>query len=54
MPSKYVDTASTIQVIGCVYNNVQILDFNDKYIISENDFADQFHRVVFGSIYKLH
>lgn len=54
MGSKYVDTAAIIQVIGCVYNNVQILDFADKYMITENDFADQFHKIIFGSIFKLH
>lgn len=54
MGSKYVDTSAIIQVIGCVYNNVQILDFSDKYMITENDFADSFHKIVFGSIYKLH
>jgi replicative DNA helicase len=54
MGSKYVDTASIVQVIGCVYNNVRLLDFSDRYIITENDFADQFHKVVFGAIYKLY
>lgn len=54
MPSKYVDITSIIQVIGCVYNNPQLLDFTDKYTIIDEDFADEFHKIVFGSIYKLH
>ena len=54
MASKYVDTVSTMQVIGCVFNNPQLLDFTDRYTIVEEDFADQFHRIVFGAIYKLH
>ena len=54
MSSKYVDTTAIIQVIGCVFNNPELLDLTDKYVITENDFADQFHKVVFGSIYKIH
>ena len=34
MASKYVDTTSIMQVIGCVYNNPQLLDFTDKYTIT--------------------
>ena len=48
MPSKYVDITSIIQVIGCVYNNPQLLDFTDKYTIIDEDFADEFHKIVFG------
>ena len=54
MSSKFVDTASIIQVIGCVFNTPQLLDYTDKYIITDEDFPDQFHKIVFGSIYKLH
>ena len=31
MASKYVDTTSIIQVIGCVYNNPSLLEFTDKF-----------------------
>ena len=54
MSSKYIDTSSIVQVIGCVYNNPKILDYGDKYVITEDDFDNDFHRVVFGAIYKLH
>ena len=54
MSSKYVDTTSIIQVIGCVFVSPQLLDLTDKYVITEEDFPDSFHKVVFGSIYKLH
>lgn len=54
MSSKYVDTTSIMQVIGCVYNNPQLLDFTDKYTITDNDFSNEFHKVVFGAIYKIH
>lgn len=52
--SKYVDTSATLQVIGAVYNNPKLLDYDDKYNITEDDFASEFHQIVFGTIYKLH
>ena len=54
MASKYVDNTAIMQVIGCVFNNPQILDFTDKYTITDEDFPDDFHRTVFGAIYKIH
>lgn len=54
MASKYVDTSATMQVIGCVYNNPEILEYTDKYSIVDEDFADKFHKTVFGAIYKIH
>jgi len=54
MASKYVDTTSIIQVIGNVYNNPQLLNFTDKYHITEADFPDEFHRIAFGIIYNLY
>ena len=54
MASKYVDTTAIMQVIGCVFNNPQLLEFTDKYTITDEDFPDEFHRVVFGAIYKVY
>ena len=54
MPSKYTDLTSVIQVIGSVFNTPQLLDYSDKYWITEDDFEDKFHQIVFGAIYKLH
>ena len=54
MSSKYVDTTSIIQVIGNIFNNPSLLDLEDKYIISDEDFVNDFHKIVFGSIYKIH
>lgn len=51
---KYVDTAAIIQVIGNVYNDPSLLDLTDKYTITDYDFPDEFHRIVFGCIYKIH
>jgi replicative DNA helicase len=52
--SKYVDVTAIMHVIGCVYNNPQILEFEDKYTITDEDFPDEFHRTVFGAIYKVY
>ena len=54
MASKYVDPTAIMQVIGCVFNNPHLLDFTDKYTITEDDFPDTFHQIVFGAIYKIH
>ena len=54
MSSKFVDITSIMQVIGCVFNTPQLLDYTDKYMVTEEDFPDQFHKIAFGAIYKLH
>ena len=54
MASKYTDPTAIMQVIGCVYNTPQLLDFTDKYTIVDEDFPDEFHKIVFGSIYKIY
>lgn len=54
MPSKYVDPTAIIQVVGNVYNNPNILEYTDKYSIVDEDFVNEFHKIVFGTIYKLH
>lgn len=51
--TKYVDTAAIIQVIGNIYNNVSLLD-NEDYHFNEEDFPNEFHRILFGSIFNLH
>ena len=54
MSSKYVDVTSIMQVIGCVYNDPSLLDITDKYVITEQDFANDFHKIAFGAIYKVY
>ena len=54
MSSKYVDYTSIVQVIGTVFSNPQILDYTDKYTVTEEDFVDEFHKIAFGAIYKIH
>ena len=53
MITKYVDTASIIQVLGNIYNSPNLLD-NEKYKFNEEDFPNNFHKILFGSIYNLH
>ena len=49
--SKYIDTNAVLQIIGCVYNNIDLLE---KYSIKSTDFTLDFHRIVFGTMVKLY
>ena len=51
--AEYIDTTSIIQVIGCIYQNPNLLD-DEKYFFNEDDFTQEFHKILFGSIYNLH
>ena len=51
--AKYVDLSATIQVIGCIYQNPSLLD-DERYFFNEDDFIEEFHKILFGSIYNLH
>lgn len=53
MSSKYNDISSVMQVIGCVYLKPELLDNTDKYIITDDDFDNEFHKIAFGAIYKI-
>lgn len=50
---RYIDVGAIVQVIGAVYNNPSLLD-NENYHFTEEDFCEDFHKIVFGSIYNLH
>ena len=52
MPN-YTDIPSCMQIIGAVYNNPSLLD-NEKYHFNNEDFTEEFHKILFGSIYNLH
>ena len=54
MTHKYVDKTAMNQIIGCVMNNPKLLDEDDKYIFSKEDFSDEIHQIIFGTIYNLH
>ena len=51
--SRYIEISSLIQVIGCLYNKPKLFEQNDKYKFNVEDFYDDFHKVVFSSIYNL-
>jgi replicative DNA helicase len=51
--AKYVDIPAIIQVIGGVYLNNSLLD-NEKYFFTEEDFTEEFHRILFECIFNLH
>ena len=51
MASKYVDIPAVVQVIGNIYKNPSLLD-NEKYHFVEEDFTEDFHKILFGSIYN--
>ena len=48
-----MDSAATVNVIGCIYNNPSLID-NENYNFAEYDFPEDFHRIVFGAIYNLY
>ena len=54
MSSKYCDISACMQVIGDVFINPSLLDLEEKYKFHEEDFPQEFHRILFGSIYNLH
>lgn len=51
--SRYVDIPAIVQVIGNIYNTPSLLD-NENYHFYEEDFTEDFHRIVFSSIYNLY
>ena len=51
--TKYIDLSAIIQVIGCIYQNPTLLD-DERYFFNEDDFTEEFHKILFGSIYNLH
>lgn len=51
--SKYVDIPACLQVIGAAYTNPGILD-DPQYTFNTEDFPEEFHQIVFGSIFNLH
>lgn len=52
--TKYIDTVSITNVIGNVFSNPKLFDAEDKYFFSEDDFATDFQKVVFGALFNLH
>lgn len=53
MISKYIDIPAIVQIIGNIYKNPSLLD-NERYKFLEEDFPNEFHKMLFGTIYNLH
>ena len=51
--SKYVDIPAIMQLIGGIYLDINLLD-NDEYFFCEEDFTEEFHRILFGSMFNIH
>lgn len=51
--NKYAEIPNLVQVIGCIYKNPKLLERDDKYKFNEQDFYDEFHKLVFGCMYNL-
>ena len=51
--SKFIDVSATIQVLGSLLKAPTILDQEDKYWFIEEDFPDEFHRIIFGCIHQI-
>lgn len=52
--NNYIDITSLTNVIGNVFNNPKLFEAEDKYFFNEEDFVDDFHKVVFGAMFNLH
>ena len=51
--AKYIDIPAIMNVIGGVFIDNSLLD-NISYTFSEDDFPEEFHKILFGSIYNIH
>ena len=51
--SKYVDIPAIMQLIGGIYLDINLLD-NDEYFFCEEDFTEEFHKILFGSMFNIH
>lgn len=49
---KYVDTPATVQVLGCIINNLDILN-DSRYELFDDDFPKGFHRTLFSALSNL-
>ena len=51
--TQIVDIPSIVQVIGGIYQQPSLLD-NQNYFFNEEDFTEEFHKVLFGSMFNIH
>lgn len=51
--SKYIDIAAANQILGNIYNNIELVD-DEQFPISLNDFDDQFHKTLYSIFFELY
>lgn len=49
---KYIDTPATVQVLGCIINNLDLLN-DSRYELFDDDFPKGFHRTLFSALSNL-
>lgn len=52
--NRYTDTPATANLIGCIIKNPVLLEQDGTYFFHENDFVDEFHKILFSAIYNLY
>lgn len=52
--SKYTDTESCIQLIGCLIKNPSLFDETGVFFFVEEDFTTELHKIIFGSLWNMY
>ena len=52
--SRYTDTPSLVQVLGCIIDDITILDDEGKYFLTTDDFVKEFHQILFAALSNMH
>jgi replicative DNA helicase len=50
----YQDKMAIMQVLGCILKNPLLLADSSKYELTNDDFPEQFHKIIFAAIYNLY
>jgi replicative DNA helicase len=50
----FQDKMAIMQVLGSILNNPLLLADSSKYDLTNDDFPEQFHKIIFGAIYNLY
>ena len=50
----YQDKMAIMQVLGSILKNPLLLADSSKYELSNDDFPEQFHKIIFAAIYNYH
>ena len=53
MSKKYIDNRAIIQVLGTIFKTPYLLDEQDRYFISTDDFVEPFHKLIYSTIFNL-